>query len=69
MNWIERLPELGTFCSVGFECEDCLVLAAARLIYLPDPSFQLPPRAYKREVTPLQRDTIEITTTTHEIPS
>jgi hypothetical protein len=42
MNWIERLPKSEMFCSVGFECEDYSVSAAAYSIYLPDPSFRLP---------------------------
>jgi hypothetical protein len=39
---IEKLHESETFCSVGFEYEDCSILAAACLIHFPDPSFQLP---------------------------
>jgi hypothetical protein len=76
LGLLKRLHESETFCSVGFECEDCSTSAAACSIYLPDSSFrlptwpiQLPTWAYKREVTPLQRVTTETTTTTYEIAS
>jgi hypothetical protein len=43
MFWfLNKLRESETFCSVGFESEDCLVLAAACSIYLPDSTFRLP---------------------------
>jgi hypothetical protein len=38
----ERLYESETFCSVGFEYEGCLALAAACSVHLPDPSFRIP---------------------------
>jgi hypothetical protein len=72
----EGLHESETFCLVGFEYEDCSTSTAACLVCLPDPSFRLPtwpvrlpPCAYKREVTPLQRDTTKTATTTYEISS